>query len=77
LSIIKYTVVIIYTSILFSVEETISVTIFKIECLLSIMQAISGWTMYVIHPGIFFIENFIIAKIVQPSVKVRLISILF
>ena len=42
--------VIIYTSTLFSGEKTLSLTIF----LLSIMQAISELTTYVIHRGIFF-----------------------
>ena len=37
------------------------------------MQAISGWTTYVIHSGIFFIEDFIIAEMFQQSDKVRLI----
>ena len=37
----------------------------------------SGWTTYVIHPGIFFIENFMMAEIVQPSDKIKLIFILF
>ena len=31
-----------------------------------------GWTTYVIHPGVFFIEHFIIAEIVQPSDNIKL-----
>ena len=34
-------------------------------------------TTYVIHPGIFFIENIIMAEILQPSDKIKLIFILF
>jgi len=30
-----------------------------------------------LHPGIFFIENIIMAEIVQPSDKIKLIFILF
>ena len=37
----------------------------------------SGWTMYVIHLGIFFIENFIMAEIFESSDKIKLIFILF
>ena len=33
----------------------------------------SGWITYVIHPGIFVIENFIMAEILQPSDKIKLI----
>ena len=36
----------------------------------------SGWPTYVIHPGIFFIENFIMAEIFQPSDKIKLIFLL-
>ena len=35
----------------------------------------SGWTTYVIHPGIFVIENVIMAEILQPSDKIKLIFI--
>jgi len=37
----------------------------------------SGWTTYVIHQGIFFIENFIMAEIFQLSDKIKLIFILY
>jgi hypothetical protein len=33
--------------------------------------------MYVIHLGIFFIENFIMAEIFESSDKIKLIFILF
>jgi len=46
----------------------------KSSCSVSL---ISGWTTYVLHPGIFFIENFIMAEIFQPSDKIKLIFILF
>jgi len=30
---------------------------------------VTGWTTYVIHPGIFFIENFIMAKLFNHLTK--------
>ena len=44
---------------------------------LDIKQPTTGWTTYVIHAGIFVIENFIMAEIFQPSDKIKLIFILF
>ena len=38
---------------------------------LKIDVVLTGGTTYVIHPGIFFIENFIMAEIVQPSDKLN------
>jgi hypothetical protein len=37
----------------------------------------TGWTTYVIHSGIIFFENLIMAEIVQPSDKIQFIFMLF
>ena len=61
-------------------QNVICFSSIKTAFLLSFLK-IPWWTTYVIHPGIFFIENFIMAEIFQPSVcrsdKIKLIFILF
>jgi hypothetical protein len=44
---------------------------------LKIDVVFTGGTTYVIHPGIFLIENFMMAEIFSPSDKIKLIFILF
>ena len=44
----------------------------KISIHTGFLSYTTGWTTYVIHPGIF-IENFIMAEIFQPSDKIKLI----
>ena len=47
LTILRYTIVIVYTSIVVPVVEPLSLTIFKIKLLVSNMKAIYTFTLYI------------------------------